>query len=76
MTKKRGKPPAAAIDIPIRLLIGATILNGMISSTPVIDRTKVDKRLWSRIALNWADALLNAAEEPWGRGRSPARGKR
>lgn len=41
-----------------RLEIAAQILNGMISSTPLVDRTKVNKILWANIALDWAEALI------------------
>lgn len=34
------------------------ILNGMISSPPIVDRETVDKPKWSQIAYEWADALL------------------
>jgi hypothetical protein len=46
-----------------RLQIATAILNGMISSPPMVDRTKVNKQKWARIALAWADALLAASKE-------------
>lgn len=45
-----------------RVELAALILNGMISSPPIVDRTKVNKKLWARIAVEWADALLAAAK--------------
>lgn len=43
-----------------RLEIATFILNGMISSTPIVDRTEVDKDIWSKIAVEWADKLIKA----------------
>jgi hypothetical protein len=51
------------LSVPINLLVATVILNGMISSTPIVDRTTVDKKRWARIALEWADALIAAAKE-------------
>ena len=41
-----------------RAKVAATILSGMIVSAPLCDRTKINKRKWVRIALEWADLLL------------------
>lgn len=35
-----------------------TFLAAMISSPPIVDRTKVDKKKWGLIAIEWADVLL------------------
>lgn len=42
----------------IRRLIACQVLNGMLSSPPLIDRAKVDKVRWVRIAYEWADELI------------------
>jgi hypothetical protein len=34
------------------------ILHGMITSAPICDRTKVNKRAWVRLAAQWADEVL------------------
>lgn len=48
-----------------RLQLAALVLNGMISSNPVVDRTKVDKDLWARIAVEWTSALIVADAVAW-----------
>lgn len=45
-------------DAGLRAQIAATILAGMISSAPICDRTKIDRKKWAKIALQWADILL------------------
>ena len=37
-------------------------LQGMISSSPVVDRTKVDKTIWAAVAYAFADAMLAKRE--------------
>jgi hypothetical protein len=34
------------------------MLGGLLASTPIADRTLVDKRKWARVALEFAQALL------------------
>lgn len=46
-----------------RLEIAAIILNGLISSPPIVDRTTVDKMFWAKIAVQWADELMKANAE-------------
>jgi hypothetical protein len=43
-----------------RTQVAVQILSGMIASTPIVDRTKVDKKEWAKIAVEWADALIEA----------------
>lgn len=43
----------------LREYFAAKALQGMLASPGAVDRTKVDKAKWSRIAMAWADALLN-----------------
>jgi hypothetical protein len=62
MKKRKAERQASELTLPMDLLIAATILNGMISSNPIVDRTKVDKALWARLAVEWADALIAAAK--------------
>ena len=38
----------------------AYALMGMLASPPLVDRFTVDKRKWSRIAYEWADAMVRA----------------
>ena len=42
----------------IRRSIATHLLSGMIASSPVVDRTKVDKRKWAKVAYEFADALI------------------
>jgi hypothetical protein len=44
----------------LRDFMAAYALQGMIASSPLCDRTKIDKRKWSRIAYEWADAMCAA----------------
>lgn len=44
----------------IRDRFAAQALNGMISSSPMCDRTEVDKAKWASVAYEFADAMLTA----------------
>lgn len=47
-----------------RTELAIKFLVAMISSPPEgINRHKVDKKLWSKIALEWADAFIKETEE-------------
>lgn len=35
-------------------------LQGMLASTPLMDRTRVKKEIWCRVAYEWADEMLKA----------------
>jgi hypothetical protein len=39
-------------------------LNGMLASTALCDRTKVNKLTWATVAFEFADAMLLAREKP------------
>ena len=47
----------------MRLAIATDILNGMISSTPIVDREGVDKDKWCKVAVEWAVKLIKASTE-------------
>jgi len=51
-------------DYETRLTIAAHILVGMIQSAPICDRTKINKAEWSKVAFQWADALITEASKP------------
>jgi hypothetical protein len=36
----------------------ASALTGMLASAPLFDRTKINKKVWVRMAYKWADAML------------------
>jgi hypothetical protein len=48
----------------LRDSLAAAALNGMLSSAPMCDRTKVDKPKWCRIAYDWADQMLKSRGAP------------
>lgn len=50
------------VAYPNRLEIATQILSGMLSSSPIADRTQIDKRAWVKIALQWADILIAESE--------------
>lgn len=41
-----------------RAAMASNVLTGMLASAPVVDRASVDKRVWARQAVEWADILL------------------
>ena len=45
-------------EFKLRRAIATHMLQGMLASAPLTDRTEVDKDLWSQQALQWADALI------------------
>lgn len=66
MTDEHGGPafPGEYEDgMTLRTYVATSILNGMISSTPIVDREIIDKKKWSVTAVKWADALIAALKE-------------
>lgn len=45
-------------DKKIRIDTAARVLTGMLASTPLIDRTKINTRVWCEVAVDWADKLI------------------
>lgn len=45
-----------------RLEVATQILNGMLASTPLCDRTAIDKKRWCKVAVEWADLLIKTAK--------------
>lgn len=43
----------------IRRMFANSALNGMLSSFPLCDRTKVNKKKWAKQAWEWADAMID-----------------
>lgn len=41
-----------------RIRVATEVLNGMLASAPIVDRSKVDKASWTEIAYKWADEIL------------------
>lgn len=60
--------PAFPVDyddstgMTLRDYFAAKALAGMISSAPIVDRTKVDKRAWAAAAYEFARAMLAERE--------------
>jgi hypothetical protein len=44
-----------------RLPVAGSILGGMLASSPLCDRTKIDREKWVKIALDWADILIKTS---------------
>jgi|SRR3990167_2093096 len=42
----------------LRSTTAVAVLQGMIASAPMVDRTKVNKNAWAKVAVEFADALL------------------
>jgi hypothetical protein len=42
----------------------ALALQGMIASSPMCDRTAVDKDVWAKVAYEFSDAMLKARSAP------------
>lgn len=51
--------------------IAAFMLNAMIASAPIADRTKINKKKWASIAWDWAEVLhkenIKRAPKPKGK---------
>lgn len=59
--KDEGSEFEPSVDgMELRDFFAAQALKGMLSSPPIVDRTKVDKPKWAGIAYEWADAMLAA----------------
>ena len=46
------------LGMSLRDYASIEILSAMITSAPVVDRSTVNKALWSRMSFDWADAWL------------------
>lgn len=55
--------PRKTFRLTIRDQLAMSALNGMLSSPPIVNRETVDKDKWSRIAYEWADAMLAARKD-------------
>ncbi len=42
----------------VRRQIATNVLNGMLASAPLCDRTKVNKKAWVKVAYAFADELI------------------
>lgn len=52
-----------ASNMSVRDMFAATALNGMLASDSSVDRTKVNKRGWAKVAYQFADAMLTARQK-------------
>jgi len=59
----RKKSPPKALDMLLRDQFALHALNGMISSMPLANRMKVNKRVWARVAYAFADSMLTVRIE-------------
>ena len=51
-------PERVSGGMSLRDYASLQILSAMITSTPVVDRTTVNKKLWAKISFDWADVWL------------------
>lgn len=49
--------------LELRATVAASILGGLLASAPLCDRTKINKRIWVKVSLEWADVLLEHARK-------------
>lgn len=52
-----------AFEADVRDQFAISVLHGMIQSAPVCDRTKIDKKKWSEVAYDWADAMMEVRKK-------------
>lgn len=57
------KDQQKAFEDEIRDQFAISALHGMIQSAPVCDRTKIDKKKWSEVAYDWADAMMEVRKK-------------
>lgn len=48
----------------LRATMIASILAGLLASSPLCDCTKINKRKWVRVAKEWADIVLDETRKP------------
>lgn len=48
----------------LRDYIATAALNGMLASDSSVDRTKVNKRVWAKVAYDFADAMMKVRSTP------------
>lgn len=51
------------IRATVRDQFAMAALQGMLASAPIVDRTTIDRDRWSKVAYEWADAMLAARKE-------------
>ena len=59
--QKRKKVEISVGAMIDRAHTAAAVLGGMLASAPLCDRTKINKRQWVKVALEWADILYDEA---------------
>lgn len=57
------KEQQQAFEDDIRDQFAILALQGMIQSAPSCDRTKIDKKKWSEVAYDWADAMMEVRKK-------------
>ena len=64
MSKKAMDPPLEGRERhTVRRMIASNMLNGMLSSAPVCDRTAINPTKWAKAAVVFTDALLRELKQ-------------